>query len=559
MAVLTWLEHRKSHRFKGVRTIAQALAVLALLGLMLRPSRDVQKAKPGLIVLTDGFSKLTLDSLLRTSADLKVVRIGNHAGKEQPVDTLASWRQLDQVGQVRFVLGEGIPVSFLDNIQGAFQYFPGKMPEGIVALDLATFPEQRRNWLTGSVRGRKGARIALSGPGGVEDSLTVETDALSPFRLRFTTKVAGRYIYQLSLTDKEGNTTVEEVPVEVAGSRMLRVLLLQAFPTAEVRFLKSYLTAKGHKLVTRYLVSRNMYRYEVANEAVRPEGALDAKALENFDLVIADNPSFQQTGATELRAIERAVNGGLGVLMLLNGIPETKAFPGTMLQLTPVAPAPDTIRYSVGSFGSFALPFVPVKAGPGIQAMAHSSGMLLQGLVLSGDGKVAVQTLRETYRLALHGDNGAYAALWTPLLEQSARREEVNAKFKVTTEFPVYPDEPVDVEIVGNGPLQLTTAEGALVPLSEDLSADELWRGTVWSSQTGWNVLQGEEFSGSYFVSRPGAWASIRAEVQRAANAMRSGKPGEAQTTLHREEVSPIYFFLLFLVSAGFLWLAPKL
>jgi hypothetical protein len=560
LALLAWQESQKPYRFRPGRVLAQVLAVLAIGGLLLRPSREVREEKPGLIVLTTGYSEKVLDSLTRLDKGLKVVRMmDGNSGSEEVTDSLTSYRQLEREGVVRYVLGSGIPVPYLETLRRDFQFLPGPPPNGIVALDIPSYPEHRRNWLTGKARGSKGTSLVLRGPGGVEDSLVINTDALSSFQLRFTSKVAGQYVYNLTIRDKGGRTTVEEVPVEVVGGRSLTVLLLQAYPTAEVRFLKNYLTAKGHRLVTRYQVSKNIYRYEVANGAVQPTGVLDTKKLGDFDLVIADNESLQRSSPEELRAMDQAVRDGLGVLELLNDLPDARTFPGAVLRLSPVSEAPDTIRHAVGSFGSFTLPFVAVKAGRNVQAIANNSGLLLQGLLLYGEGKISVQSLRETYRLALGGDHSAYAALWTPLLEQSARREEESVKLRVTTPFPVYPDEPVDVEMVGPGPAGLSTASGALIPLAEDLQTDDLWRGSAWFSDAGWNTLTGKGLTSSLFISRRGAWPAVRAEVQRHANALREGRPEGSTPSTRREDVPPILFFLIFVLSSGFVWLAPKL
>lgn len=558
LVLFAWQESRKTYRFKAARVLAQVLAVLSILGLLLRPSLEVNDEVPELIVVTPDYSAELLDSLRRAEKEMVVVRMTGVGGLEGKADSLVTYRQLERKGVVRFVLGSGIPLPYLETVRENFHFLPGPPPGGIVGLDITPHPEHRRTWLTGKTRGAKGTRLVLTGPGGVEDSLVVRTDALSTFKLQFTTKVAGRYVYRLATIDRGGRETVEEVPVEVVAGRRLRVLLLQAYPTAEVRFLKNYLTAKGHLLVTRYQVSKNIFRYEVVNGATPPEGGLDARELVNFDLVIADNESFERCSFEELRVLEEAARNGLGVLELLNDIPDARTFPGKLLQLSPVTDAPDTIRYSLGSFGSFTSPFVAVEGDSKVQVISQASGMLLQGLILSGDGKVAVQALRETYRLALSGDNSVYAALWAPLLEQSARREEGTVKVHVTSAFPVYPDEPVEVEAVGPETLRLTVG-GVPVPLTEDLQADDLWRGKVWIPDAGWSEVKGSDYSGALFIARHGAWPSIRAEVQRQANALVKGDQVISRKSSRREEVNPIFFFLIFLLSAGFIWLSPKL
>lgn len=598
-----WLESRKPYRFKAIRILAQAFAILALLGLLLRPSRDVNEDRAGLIVLTENFSQNALDSLVSAEPGLKVISLApaspfdklraspegeGNARSENSLtpaspegegnapaaragtsasplsndgvrETVDSYRELAQRGQIRFVVGDGIPVSSLEAVPQTFQYVAGPAPTGVVELNTTTYPEHRRVFLTGKVRGSKGSRLALRGPGGEEDSITIRTNALSPFELGFTTKVPGQYVYTLTRTDSTGRVSAEEIPIEVAPSRKLSVLMLQAYPQAEVRFLKNYLAEKGHSLVTRFQVSKNIFRYEVANGAKQPSGSLSAEKLEDFDLVVADNESLSRLSGEENGALDQAVKKGLGLLVLLEGMPDARKFPGSILQLAQVRDVPDTIRHRVGSFGSFTSPYVAVKAANRVQPLHRSGSTLLQGLVLVGEGKIAVQTLRETYRLALGGDNGAYAALWTPLLEKASRRADVPVKLRMTTPFPVYPGEPIDFEVIG--PLvNVVAPHDNTIPLAEDLLVDDRWTGRFWAGDSGWGAVTAADSLKHYvFVSKPGSWKSLRAEVQRRENRLVSSTPGQTATVVRRKPIEPLIFFILFVLAAGFVWLAPKL
>lgn len=554
---LGWLESRKPYRFKTLRVIAQTVAVLSVLAMTLRPSWDVQTVKREVALLTDHYTTSSLDSLMEIHPELSIVRA---PGVARPgTDSIRSYRELMKMGPVRFVLGDGIPTSYRNAVPGGFQLIVGRAPAGVVALYNKPYPENRKSWLTGKVRYSKGLRLSLRGPGGVEDSLTIRTNTLSAFQLGFSAKIPGKYVYTLTAIDSIGIKTVEDVPVEVSASRKLSVLLLQAFPQAEVRFLKNYLTTKGHRLVTRYTVSRNVFRYEVANGAQQSSGGLDAGKLKVFDLVVLDAATLDGLGAEEVRSLEQATRNGMGVLVLLEGLPDTRRFPGSVMQLSPVVSTADTIRYSLGNFGSFTSPFTSVRTGQRVQSLLRSGNSLLQGLALFGEGKVAVQALRETYRLALGGDNSAYAALWTPLLEQSSRREDVPLKVYVQP-FPVYPDEPVEFELIGPGPMKVTN-DKTVLPLTEDVTTNDVWHGSLWAGAPGWQQLTvADTVAQAFFVSRPGAWQSVRKEMQRSANRNQAFKrPSASQADVRREEFPPLVFFLLFLMAAGFVWMAPKI
>ncbi len=557
LILFAWQEGRRPYPFRWLRVMAQVVALIALLGLLLRPSWPVNTRQPIRAVLTPGYLLSQADSLRRADPTLRFVRTPGamaFAGS----DSIASYREISRLGAIGYVVGDGLPMPYLDGSR-RFQYLPGKPPNGIIQLNTGSFPANRRSWIHGVVRDAKGSMLVLRGPGGVEDSVRVRQAGEIPFDLSFIAKAPGRYVYSLTVTDASGTRREEEVPIDVVADRILSVLILQTYPQAEARFLKNYLSAKGHRLVTRYTLSKGVYRHEFANGAAEKIGTLTRASLGPFDLVITDTETAQSLSGPELRELESGVSGGLGLLMLLREAPDKTRFPGNVLNMSLDATALDTVRFQVARFGSFVSPFAGVKTGGRTQAILRSGPYILQGFVLSGDGKVGFCSLGETYRLGLGGDNSAYAALWAPLLEQVARREDVPVRVGLKSPFPVYPDEPVKVEVISGEDLTLTDAKGLRIPLAEDVRIDNFWHGDFWPPASGWTVLKISDTTQSFFVSKAGAWPSVRAENQRKANTLAAGN----STTLTvnqsvNEEVPKWIFFLIFVVAMGVVWMGPK-
>ncbi len=557
-----WKESRMPYRFKGLRVAAQVVAMLAFVGLLLRPSYSTTKPGTSLVLLTPNYSTKTFDSLIVANRSLRVVLAPGVAAREGAA-AISSFRQLSTMGEVAFVLGDGIPTASLELLKSdPFIYLRGVIPAGIVSLDLGPFPENRKNFLRGEIRDGNKTRVRLVGPGGVEDSVLIRKNGLQTFQLAFTTKRPGQYVYSLMLTDSTGRKVEEQVPVEVIGARTLRILLLQTYPQAEVRFLKNYLGEKGHAVTTRYQLSRNVFRYEFANTSSIKPGSLTGAMLDEYDLVITDDESLDLLAASERSAIEQSVGQGLGLLMLIQQVPEVSRFPGKAFGLAQDSDVADTIRYSVPGYGNFVSPFTALRtlSGSSVQPVMLTGTRVLSGFVLHGQGKAAFQSLRETYRLALGGETGPYAALWTPLLEQVARREDIGVAARVLSSFPIYPDDPVSIEIIGSGPLTVSTQEGARIPLTEDVRIDDVWGGTFWSDEPGWSSLSiSDGFGRSVFTSKPGDWKSLRISNQQRANARISSDSYSTDLRQLYQPVPQIIFFVLFLLSAGFVWLAPKL
>lgn len=557
-----WKESRMPYRFKALRVIAQIVAMAALLGLVLRPSYMTTEPIPSLVLLTPNYSVKTYDSLMSANRSLRTVLTPGVAARDGVV-SIRSFRELSAIGEVAFVLGDGIPAASLELFRSdPFIYLRGATPEGIVSLHLGPFPENRKNFLRGEIRDGSKTRLTLIGPGGVEDSVSIRKNGLQEFQLAFTTKRPGQYVYSLKLTDSTGRKAEELVPVEVTGARILRILLLQSYPQAEVRFLKNYLGEKGHTVTARYQLSKGVFRYEFANTTSKRSGSLTGAMLDEYDLVITDDESLDRLASNELLAIEQSVEQGLGLLMLLQRAPEARRFPGSGLGLKQDSDVADTIRYTVPGYGDFVSPYTALRVLPGssVQPVMLMSMRVLSGFVLYGQGKAAFQSLRETYRLALGGETGPYAALWTPLLEQVARREDIGVAARVLSLFPIYPDDPVSIEIIGSGPLTVSTEDGARIPLTEDVRIDDVWHGTFWSDAPGWSSLSiADDYRRSVFTSKPGNWKSLRIANQQKANARISSFSHSAELRQIYQPVPQMMFFILFLLSVGFVWLAPKL
>lgn len=563
MIFLGWRESTQAYRLRPLRVTAQLLSLIALLGLALRPSYSFKVSEPSLLLITENYSTKVSDSLMKVHKDLLLVTAPGVKQVEGGM-TIGTYNELPRKGQLRFVTGDGIETSALSLLNDeSFSFIPGKEPNGIIALQTGPYEENRRSWVKGAARGMKKSVIRLIGPGGIEDSVRFTTGNEVDFALKFTTKRAGRYVYTLTTVDSAGKRTEDAVPVEVVASRKLSILLLQTYPVPEVRFLKNYLSDKGHTVTARYQLSKNAFRYEWANGASEKLDKLSTGLLGEFDLVITDEEALGQLPAAESVELERAVRDGLGLLMLLQRSPESRRFPGSVLHLSPEPTAPDTIRFTVPDFATYVSPYVALKVNRRdlVQPVLTSGRAMLSGFVLHGDGKVGFQALMESYRLSLSGETAPFAALWTPLLEQIARRLDQRLQAHVTTVFPVYPEEPIEFEILSVSSPEVSVS-GARVPMAEDVHVDGLWHGTTWRSALGWSAIsiRGDSSRFNTFVSAPGSWKALRIANQQKANARQATALSSSTSGEHtvQRPISPVVFFVIFLLSFAFVWFAPK-
>jgi hypothetical protein len=540
--------------------------ILALTALVLRPSILKTVSTDEVILLTPHFSTDQRDSLTRAHPAAILQQLdGPQGGRD--IATLSPHSVPGAAQTFRFVLGDGLPPDILGTTPDAhYAFFPGALPDGILSLRFSrrTVVHQTIT-LTGTLANSyQGTRLVLEGPGGAEDSLQIANNPAS-FALTFTPKQAGRFLYRF-LVKNEAGKLVDTIPmpIEVRGEKKLNILMLQEFPSAEVRYLKNFLAEQGHRLTLRYQLSRNIFRYESANTAPLKVARLDEKLLNDFDLLLLDSDALQSLPAADRRQLETALNKGLGVIVLFNGTP-TGSAALKALHAPEFAPLKqDTVHLTVMKQPLQLLtPGRYIPAQDGFQSVLQSGTRSLSGYTFSGFGKTGFQLLNETYRFAAEGKPTLYAALWGPLIEQTARVRPQPARLKVLTPEPIYPNEPIDIEILADGPTPTLLADSIPVSLMEDVAIDGRYLGRVWFGETGWHSLaiaQDSAAQSGLYLHDPAHWQSARVAYQHQQNQLRSGSSVTSGVTTHTlQRISPWIFFALFLLSAGFLWLSVKL
>ena len=565
-AALVYFEWRRAFPFRVLRCVAQAIMILALAALILRPSIHKTVSTSEVILLTPHFNPAQLDSLTRAYPNaIRQQLDGTQAG--QDIITMSPHSIPGTAQNFRFVLGDGLSPDVLGTIPDArYTFLPGPLPDGILGLRFSRRTVVHQTIILTGTLGNSygGTRMILEGPGGAEDSVLIANNP-AVFALTFTPKQAGRFLYRFVVKNEAGKVVDNiPMPIEVRGEKKLNVLILQEFPSAEVRYLKNFLAEQGHRLTLRYQLSRNIFRYESANTAPVKVTRLDDKLLNDFDLLLLDSDVLQNLPASERKQLETSLNKGLGVIVLFNGTPTGSTALKT-LHAPEFAPLrQDTVHLTVikqpvqlRTLGRY------IPAQDGFQPLLQAGTRSFSGYTFSGFGKTGFQLLNETYRFVAEGKPALFAALWGPLIEQTARVRQQPARLKVLTPEPIYPNEPIDIEILAEGLTPTLLADSVPVPLTEDVAIDGRWLGRVWFGETGWHsfaVAQDSTAQSGLYLHDPAHWQSGRVVYQHQQNKLKSGNAiTPAVTTETLQRISPWIFFALFLLSAGFLWLSVKL
>lgn len=552
LVFLYWLEFRKKNSFRVARWIALLAVAISLMGFLLRPFYEV-KSKEEVLLITPGYSVTQLDSISKIHPHLVWMRTAECEVKNA---SLADADFLEQKSaSIRYVAGEGLSAADLETMPAKnFQLLPAK-PNGVVKI---VFPERITENHSAILRGMfvaaENAVLRLAGPAGVEDSVRL-AKGTHPFALSFHPKQSGRFVYQLEVL--HGNEVYREpLPVDVQPETPLRILVWQKFPTAEIKGLKNFLAARKHALTLRYQISKVAYSYEYVNAKESKMTALSQSLLQSFDLFFIDGGSLQSLSARERSELRAAVHAGLGVIVTGDEhLPKLKWF--WPLQFNPSAR--DTAHVVFSSGKKYTLPVLPFTVSSSADIYSPGPGMQKQaGYVMQGLGKTAFQLLQETYRLQAEGNESDYAETWSALLEAVARRQQAD-HIRITTAFPFYEREPLQLEVVSSEAVTLR-ADSVLIPLKEDEVVDDVWRARVWAKEGGWHTLATPQATHCYYVAPEGSWKSLRSANRISATKQSAGAAAPAASEIVlRQPVPLLWFFLLFLLAAGFLWLAPKL
>lgn len=549
------LKKRRGHRV--LRVLAIILMMISLGGIMLRPGYRTKRSNV-VLLLTPGYLENQVDSIVEQNQQLSVMLLSN----TKPFKRATLLQDHEVVNhKIDLVVGEGLPLHQLDRIDDAtFEYIPIPEPEGLIAVSLdETYQPHRNGKIRGTYNNKNGKTlIRLHGPAEIQDSVIIDEKGQNQFSLSFVPRQAGTFTYTLTVRDS-AHTTRETVPIHVDDERKLNILFLQYYPTFETQYLKNYLAKKNHRIVLRYQMSKNNFRYEFVNREAEPVIRLSEQLLSNMDLVITDAFSLARLPLQEKADLERSVKRGLGLLTL----PPVQRKQSIFFPFETIPIKKDTTSVTLGQ-KSFILPASPIRVrkNQSMVPLLNNKSGILNGYAFQLAGKIGFQLLHETYRLRLSGDTIAYGEIWAPLLEKIARRKEDNARIKISTPFPWYVDEPLDIEIISAGDNIILMDDSVQIPLREDINVDNVWHARTWASTKGWHILKTNEgaIKPYYIQSRP-AWNALSISNQIRINGLRSSKNANDNTneiTITRD-VPPIIFYLLLIVAAGFIWLSPRL
>ncbi|GAA4272463.1 hypothetical protein U6A24_10050 [Aquimarina gracilis] len=555
--VFIWKESSEygSYRF-WIKVIVSLLAIVSLMAIVLQPAISSSRKSTKAILLTNGYNKSQLDSLKKVHKKIKVLTY--------EVNNLSFENEVDSI----FLLGYGVePFDFEHFKNQSGYYIPENLPSGIVQFDY-----NHQNFVGKSImfhgvysNPKKGNRLLLEDPGGVTvDSLVLTSEVRREFLLKAKLNIKGNHTFYIIEKDSLGEVLSKDpVPVVVEEAKFLKILMLNNFPTFETKYLKNYLTSLGHEIIVKSKLTKGRYKFEYFNTEKSRIGALTEKKLKDFDLVVIDAFSLRNLGRKSFLALENSVKvNGLGVLIQ----PDNNFF---------------STSNNIGDFvfvrdknNEVTLKDLPKKKVTKNTFLFKNEFEILpihkniDKEIISayrrvGNGRVGATILENTYELLLQGDSVMYKQLWSGVIEKLGNREIKTSQWQSNGAV-VQVDRPFDFSLRTSieKPIVKTSNEYS-ISLRQDINLKNVWYGTTYPIEQGWHKLWVEQDSTAtfnYLVTDSLYWKSQKHYKNIEENIRYFNTSSiKAQVNQPLQPINTLWFYLLFLMCSGFLWLEPKM
>ena len=129
-AYFIWQEARRRQKFPAVRIVALLITLIALLGILSKPSLPTKQQAAPSILLTPGYIKSTIDSIVGATPVAGLYRI--KGVEPYPNAETIDINEVGSIPNLMIILGNGLPADALSLLQGAnFKLITGTIPEGI--------------------------------------------------------------------------------------------------------------------------------------------------------------------------------------------------------------------------------------------------------------------------------------------------------------------------------------------------------------------------------------------------------------------------------------------
>lgn len=572
-----WQEYRRADRRRlpwRILAIWISLAALACIALPISyRTTTLINEQTDAILLTEGFNP---DSV---PANTPIFTADETIKKDYPKATLIS--SLDELSQRQpaskqiKILGYGVeeadlpqlnslPISFTaPALPGGLQNisWPSKINAGEQLMVQGKFHNE----------GKQSVKLQLKGLNTLADSIIIPPAKTTYFRLKTKPKATGRLVYQLVALARQDTLINESIPLNIEATKPLRVLMLNASPNFENRFLKNWLGENGYSVASKATISQGKTSEEFVNLSKLNLQHLSTSLLDQFDLIIGDLSALKALTPSETVVLKQQVTQkGLGIIVRADSTDKNTSwlqrdFPVNTIAAKEQPAVQLHLQGLANKTAKLNIDPAYIAYRPNTQSLVTDAQQHeLAGVTLSGAGRLVFTTLNHTNTWLLAGNRSDYSNLWSLLISHAAKKQPAAQTWRLATALPAV-NEPTKIIWQSSLSPQTITVNGVAVSPEQNSDIPYEWTMTHWAQKPGWQTAKINNSSAiSWFVYEKDSWNSLR--KLKKINSMQNfaAKQHKDHTVTKQiqqsiqKEVSKVYFYILLLIACTFLWVERK-
>lgn len=553
---------RTAKQWLAARIATTLLAVAALLWLTIPVTLSGSNTKSTeAILLTESYQKDSISA------------IEQKAGHPLPAYTVQQYAALPSTTHLQLhVTGKGLsaeswlalpqPASLIPHLSPAAGITAIHWQQQLIQGDALQVQGQYSNSPT--------VQLLLYGENTLLDSCTVTDSASQAFTLTTLPVHTGRVIYTLYTVAGKDTVSKDPIPFEVVAPGGISVLVLSNAPGFDNRFLLNWLSDHGYAAASRTAISKSKYQYTYANRQHLNLEQITGNTLSQFDILITDATTLQNSNNSELAAIrEQVADKGMGIILTTDSTSLPALFTQAAYSLTMPSTAPLPVNITLpGNSHTVQLPAAPplyIQPSNRLSPLIRDNQQHIRTAVaLYGAGHLIANTLTHTFEWQLSGTDNYYNIFWSTLLHQAARKRS-NEEFWQAFPFIPQVNATADIQLQTTGGEQ---PQGIINESSIAMARHPLlpfqWQGSYRPLNAGWQA--GITTTGNtwwWYAYLPAEWQQVKAAEYRQATLQQALNINSQPATSTAQQqsdipVSPLYAWCLLIICCTFLWWEGK-
>lgn len=578
---LLWKEVKRPNRIMlAARIFATIIAVLCLACIELPVSirRQLQiRNNEVAIILTKGFNSDSVQRVLKSSSNARIFStdksIKSFKAEYIPDLTILSEDSLN-ISSIH-IFGYGLPQNQLMYLQiRDVQFHPDQIKNRISSIAWNQILTSGENLIIqGSFNNVSATdtKIILNNFDTNLDSAILPPKQNSAFQLSHAPKHIDKAEYSITVIASGDTLETNALPVEVKTTTSLNILILASSPDFENKFLKNWLAENEYGFAVRTSISKNKYDRQFINFSPVSLDRLTPSLLEKFDVVIADVAALNALSSSDLSNIRNFVDvRGGGLIVKASSGQKSLAFHSNYFPLVEIRDSTShNIKLNLGANRNSSMLTIQqplyIREVAGTQPLIKDQQMrIVANSRMFGLGKVIVTTIPNSYAWWLAGNADDYTTYWTLLLKKAAKHINFTHAWQSSLYMPRQNEEVhfklqssgTDIPQTHSGGETLYPQQGLLLPYE--------WNLIYWPRKQGWQALTYKNEPPTWWYSFDEKdWEGIQAaEKTRATKKFAAMSEGRTVSTAFKEDsnvlIPKFYFFVSFILAAGFLWFEKK-